>query len=91
MESVFERLWRLGPAAFVLKAIVAAIAADALFLGFILLRRTYRKWYFAKRDARVFELRQNWGQLISGKIPYETWRQKSFDRRIVESIALDAL
>jgi HEAT repeat protein len=91
MESVFERLWRLGPAAFVLKAIVAAIAADALFLGFILLRRTYRKWYFAKRDARVFELRQNWGQLISGKIPYETWRQKSFDRRIVETIALDAL
>jgi HEAT repeat protein len=91
MESVFERLWRLGPAAFVLKAIVAAIAADALFLGFILLRRTYRKWYFAKRDARVFELRQNWGPLISGKIPYETWRQKSFDRRIVESIALDAL
>jgi HEAT repeat protein len=91
MESVFERLWRLGPAAFVLKAIFAAIAADALLLVFILLRRTYRKWYFAKRDARVFELRQNWGQLISGKIPYETWRQKSFDRRIVESIALDAL
>jgi HEAT repeat protein len=91
MESVFERLWRLGPAAFVLKAIVAAIAADALLLGFILLRRTYRKWYFAKRDARVFELRQNWGQLISRKIPYETWRNKSFDRRIVETIALDAL
>jgi HEAT repeat protein len=91
MESVFERLWRLGPAAFVLKAIVAAIAADALLLGFILLRRMYRKWYFAKRDARVFELRQNWGQLISRKIPYETWRNKSFDRRIVETIALDAL
>src|SRR5580693_773076 len=89
MASIFEKLWRLGPAAIVLKAIVAAILADALLLGFILLRRTYRKWYFAKRDARVFELRQNWDRLISGEIPYETWRNKSFDRRIVETIALD--
>src|SRR5438046_2699808 len=91
MESIFEKLWRLGPAALVLKAIVAAIVATGLLLGFILLRRTYRKWYFAKRDARVFALRQDWDRLISGEIPYETWRQKSFDRRIVESIALDAL
>src|SRR6266513_2879576 len=91
MESIFEKLWRLGPAALVLKAIVAAIVANGLLLGFILLRRTYRKWYFAKRDARVFALRQDWDRLISGEIPYETWRQKSFDRRIVESIALDAL
>jgi HEAT repeat protein len=91
MESIFEKLWRLGPAAFVLKAIVAAIAADALLLGFILLRRTYRKRFFAKRDARVYEFRQNWDRLISGEIPFETWRRKSFDRRIVETIALDAL
>ena len=91
MESIFERLWRLGPAAFVLKAIVAAAVADGIFLAFILLRRTYRKWYFAKRDARVFALRQGWDKLISGAIPYETWRNKTLDRRIVESIALDAL
>ena len=91
MESIFERLWRLGPAAFVLKAIVAAIVADGLLLGFILLRRTYRRRYFARRDERVFQLRQNWDRLISGEIPYKTWRKKSFDRRIVESIALDAL
>jgi HEAT repeat protein len=90
MESIFEKLWRLGPAALVLKAIVVALVANGLLLGFILLRRTYRKWYFAKRDARVFELRKDWDRLISGEIPYETWRQKSFDRRIVESIALDA-
>jgi HEAT repeat protein len=91
MESIFEKLWRLEPAAFVLKAIVAAIVADALLLGFILLRRTYRKRFFAKRDARVFEFRQNWDRLISGEIPYQTWRRKSFDRRIVETVALDAL
>jgi HEAT repeat protein len=91
MASIFEKLWRLGPAAFVLKAIVAAIVADGLLLGFILLRRIYRKRYFARRDARVFELRQNWDRLISGEIPYETWRRKPFDLRIVETIALDAL
>ena len=91
MESIFERVWKLGPAAFVLKAIVAAVVADGLLLGFILLRRFYRKRYFAKRDARVFELRKVWDQLIAGEIPYETWRQNPFDRRIVETIALDAL
>ena len=90
MASIFEKLWRLGPAAFVLKAIVAAIAADGLLLAFILVRRAYRKWYFAKRDARVFELRQEWDALISGKIPYERWRKKPFDRRIIEEMSLDA-
>lgn len=90
MASIFEKLWRLGPAAFVAKAILAAIVADGLLLAFILLRRTYRKRYFVKRDARVFELRQKWDALVSGEIPYETWRKKLFDRRIVESMALDA-
>ena len=90
MESNFEKLWRLGPAAFVLKAIFTTIGAGGLLLAFILLRRTYRKWYFAKRDARVYELRQRWDALISGEIPYETWRRKAFDRGIVETIALDA-
>src|SRR5258708_20035623 len=91
MESIFEKLWRLGPAAFVLKAIVAAIAADALLLGFILIRRFYRKRYFAKRDARVYELRKNWDRMISGQIPYESWRRKPFEKRVVEPIPLDAL
>ena len=90
MASIFEKLWRLGPAPFVLKAIVAAIVADALLLAFILIRRAYRKRFFARRDARVFELRQKWDDLVSGKIPYETWRTKAFDRRIVETIALDS-
>ena len=90
MGSAFETFRRLGPAAFVLKAIVAAIVADALLLGFILLRRTYRKRFFAKRDARVFEFRQNWDALISGEIPFEKWRTKPFQRRIVETIALDS-
>jgi HEAT repeat protein len=91
MESAFEKIWNLGPAAFVLKAIAAAAIADGLLLVFILLRRTYRKRYFRKRDARVFELRQQWQDLISGRIPYSAWRGNAFDRRIVETIALDGL
>jgi len=90
MDSTFEKMWRLGPAAFVLKAIFAAMVVDGLLLGFILLRRTYRKWHFARRDTRVYELRQKWDALISGEIPHETWRWNAFDRRIVETIALDA-
>jgi HEAT repeat protein len=81
----------LGPAAFVAKAIFVALAADALLLAFILLRRAYRKRYFAKRDARVFFYRQRWNALISGEVPYHSWRNKSFDRAIIETMALDAL
>jgi hypothetical protein len=89
MATAFERLWALGPAALVLKAIVAAVIADGVLLAFILLRRAYRKRYFRKRDARVFAVRQRWDDLVSGKIPYDAWRGNSFDRRIVESMALD--
>jgi HEAT repeat protein len=75
----------------VLKAILAAVVADGLLLAFILLRRAYRKRYFRKRDARVFELRQQWQDVITGRIPYSAWRGNAFDRRIVETIALDGL
>lgn len=61
-----------------------------MLLAFILLRRTYRKRYFARRDAHVFELRQKWDALISGEVPYEEWRKKPFDLGIVEAMALDA-
>ena len=90
MESIFDKIWRIGPAGLVLKAIIVAVIADALLLAFILLRRTYRKRYFAKRDARVFELRQKWNALTSGQISFLSWRNKPFDRRIVETMALDA-
>jgi hypothetical protein len=91
MESIFEKLWRLGRAPFVLKAIMVAAVADGLLLASILLRRKVRKRFFAKRDARVFELRQRWEDLLSARIPYSAWRTNAFDRRIIETIALDAL
>jgi len=90
MVSAFETFRRLGPAAFVVKAIISVIVADVLLLGFIMLRRTYRKRYFAKRDARLFEIREGWDALISGETPYATWRSKASDRQLVESMVLDA-
>src|SRR5256712_7500897 len=91
MGSVFSNLRLLGPAAFVAKAIFVALAVDGLLLAFILLRRAYRKHYFSKRDAHVFFYRQRWNALISGEIPYKTWRKKAFDRGVIETMALDAL
>jgi HEAT repeat protein len=90
MAFDFERFHKLGPAAFVLEAILAAVAADIILLACILLRRSYRRWYFARRDARVTEIRQHWDALIRGEIPFETWRNNPRDCQIVESIALDA-
>src|SRR5260370_14327202 len=91
MGSVFSRLRLRAPAAFVAKAIFVALAVDALLLAFILLRRAYRKHYFSKRDAHVFFYRQRWNALISGEIPYKTWRKKALDRGVIETMALDAL
>jgi HEAT repeat protein len=91
MASTFEKHWPLTLSSIVWKAIAAAVVVDLLVLVFILLRRTYRKRYFAKRDALVSELRQQWEKIISGVIPYEGWRHKPHKRRIVESIALDEL
>jgi HEAT repeat protein len=90
MAFDFEHFQRLGPAAFVLKAILAAVAADIILLGFIMLRRAYRRWYFAKRDARVTQIRQQWDALIGGEIPFDAWRNNPRDCQIVESMALDA-
>lgn len=90
MGSAFETFRKLGPAAFVLKAIVFVIAADVLLLAFILLRRTYRKWYFANRDARMLAIRMEWEALISGEIPYTKWRTKTSERQLIETMVLDA-
>ena len=90
MGSAFDTFRKLGPAAFVLKAIIFVIAADVLLLAFILLRRTYRKWYFANRDARMLAIRLRWEALVSGEIPYVAWRSKTSERQLVETMVLDA-
>jgi HEAT repeat protein len=90
MAFDFENFRKFGPAGFVLEAIIAAVFADILLLGFILLRRAYRHWYFAKRDVRVIEIRKQWDALLRGEIPFESWRNNRRDCQIVESMALDA-
>jgi hypothetical protein len=90
MGSAFDTFRKLGPAAFVLKAIIFVIVADVLLLAFILLRRTYRKWYFANRDARMLAIRQQWDALISGEIPFAAWRTKTSERELIEAMVLDA-
>lgn len=90
MAFDFEKVVKFGPAAFVLKAIIAAVVADVVLLGFILLRRGYRRWYFAKRDVRVIEIRKHWEALLQGDVPFENWRNNRRDCQIVESMALDA-
>lgn len=91
MESVFRLLQKLGPAGIVVKAIVAALVGDALFIAFILVRRAYRTRYFARRDARALHFQRFWPELISGAIAYNDWRKNTFDRQVVEALALDAL
>lgn len=90
MDFASKPLPSLGPAAVVVKAILIAIVANVLLLAFILLRRTYRRRYFARRDVRLLYFRENWDALISGRIPFQTWRTKQFDLQIVQTIALDA-
>jgi HEAT repeat protein len=91
LGSVFGKLRLLQQFALAAKAIFVALVTDGLLLPFILLRRAYRKHYFAKRDARVFYYRQRWEALISAEIPFETWRRNPHDRGIIETLALDAL
>lgn len=90
MDSAFNTFRKLGPAAFVVKAIIFVVVADVLLLAFILLRRTYRKWYFANRDARMLAIRREWDALISGEIPYNTWRTRKSERQLIEALVLDA-
>jgi HEAT repeat protein len=90
MHSTFSSFRNLGPAAFVLKAIVFVIVADVVLLGFILLRRAYRKRYFAMRDARMFAIREQWDAITSGKLAYSTWLTKPFELRLIEGMVLDA-
>jgi HEAT repeat protein len=91
MEFVSELLRRIGPAHFVFKAILGAFLVDALLLGFILLRRTYRKRYFTRYNARASHFQKSWGDLVSGVNTDDRWCRNTLDRDIVKSLALGAL
>jgi HEAT repeat protein len=91
MGSIFRGIPQLGPAGLVLKAIIGSFLGIGLLLAFILGRRTYRRRYFQRRDARMFALRDQWEDIVSRAVPLDTWRFDPLDREIVEAILLDSL
>src|SRR5713226_10052859 len=91
MGSIFSWIRHLGPAGIVLKAIVVSLIGIGLLLAFILVRRTVRRQYFRRRDARTFAIRKQWQEIVSGAVAPEAWWFDRIDREIVEAILLDAI
>jgi HEAT repeat protein len=60
-------------------------------LGFIFVRRAFRRRYFHRLDERTLAIRKRWDAIVSGNVPPEAWRFDPLDRDIVESILLDRL
>jgi HEAT repeat protein len=95
MPSVFDRIIEfiegLGPAGFVVQAIVATAVGIGLLIAFILGRRAWRHGVFQRRDQRSQEIRKHWEAIVSGEAPLQDWNVEEMDRRIVETLLLDQL
>jgi HEAT repeat protein len=95
MPSVFERIIefieRLGPAGFVVQAIIATAVGIGLLLAFILGRRAWRHRVFQRRDRRSQEIRKQWEEIVDGIVPMQDWNMEKMDRDIVETLLLDQL
>ncbi len=79
----------LGFAWLVARAILFSLIGILLLVGFIVFRRWYRGRYFARLSERTLALREQWPDILSGKIPGSAWRLNSLDCQIVEDILLD--
>jgi len=86
----FASNWPL-PAHLVMKGIAASVLTISGLITFIVLRRWYRHRYFEKLEHHTSAIRRNWEGIVNGTIPPESWRLKSLDSEIVESILLDNL
>ncbi len=91
MGSVSKFVEQLGPAQFILDALLITGVVIALLLLFILVRRAVRQRYLNRRDLRTLALRQQWDGILSGQVPPETWRFDAMDRDIVEAMLTDRL
>jgi HEAT repeat protein len=91
MDFVSKFVHWLGPAGFVIRALVISLVGIILLLAFILIRRFFRERYFRRRDERTLELRRRWDEILVGTVPAEQWRFDPLSREIVESILLDSL
>lgn len=91
MDFVSRFVEWLGPAQYVLDAVIITCVVIVLLLGFILWRRARRSRFFTVRDRRTLALRHRWESILSGAAPPESWRFDPMDREIVESILADRL
>jgi len=89
MDFVSSWTRGIGPAALLVKAIIASLLGIALLVAFIVFRRWYRGLYFLRRNERTLALRTIWDDIISGRTPPQTWRAKPLDSEVVETILLD--
>lgn len=91
MDFVSRLTPELGFAQLIVRAILLSVVGILALIGFITTRRWYRGRYFQRLSERTFALRSQWDDILSGNIPARTWRLKSLDCEIVESILLDAI
>jgi HEAT repeat protein len=89
MGSGSSWLPELGLAWLVARAILFSLLGILLLVGFIVFRRWYRGRYFARLSRRTVALREQWPEILSGKIPGSAWRLNVLDCKIVEDILLD--
>jgi HEAT repeat protein len=81
----------LGLARLVAQATLFALLGISLVVGFIVLRRWYRGRYFKRLNRRTVALREQWPDILSGKIPGSAWRLNQLDSQIIEDILLDGI
>ena len=79
----------LGFAWLVARAILFSLFGIVLLVSFIIFRRWYRGRYFNRLNQRTVALREQWPDILSGKIPGSAWRLNELDCQIVEDILLD--
>jgi HEAT repeat protein len=73
----------------VARAIAFSVFGILLLIAFIVLRRWYRQRYFNQLNRRTVALREQWPDILSGKIPGSAWRLNVLDCQVVEDILLD--
>src|SRR5258708_32827023 len=64
----------------VARAIAFSVFGILLLITFIVLRRWYRQRYFNQLNRRTVALREQWPDILSGKIPGSVWRINVLDR-----------
>src|SRR5579863_6489518 len=89
MGSGSSWLPELGLAWLVARAILFSLFGILLLVAFIVFRRWYRGRYFERLNRHTVALREQWPEILSGKIPGSAWRLNVLDCKIVEDILLD--